>query len=209
MTAAVGENYDAWESKIPEVQCGINGTVNSTTDRLGNLDLARQSAALNKAKLMKKNFDKKRLEPIQYNVGDMVLVERTPMIKGLSSGKLVQKFAGPVQVTHVLGNDRYRVQSLLEDGPRGVPIQDGRMLEIVTPKYFSSSPQESLSRYVSFCYINLYSSKKTPSCKFMCKKAFKGIHSIEPSAISGHGSVVIGFCSSGDGSYLQMKPELD
>ncbi|KAJ8943669.1 hypothetical protein NQ318_010047 [Aromia moschata] len=97
MTAAVGENYDAWESKIPEVQCGINGTVNSTT--------ARQSAAINivnKAKLMKKNFDKKRLEPIQYNVGDMVLVERTPMIKGLSSGKLVQKFTGPVQYSEWL-----------------------------------------------------------------------------------------------------------
>ncbi|KAJ8937263.1 hypothetical protein NQ318_020650 [Aromia moschata] len=154
MTAAVGENYDAWESKIPEVQCGINGTVNSTTgkspaellygfrprlkydinintqtDRLGNLDLARQSAAMNivnKAKLMKKNFDKKRLEPIQYNVGDMVLVERTPMIKGLSSGKLVQKFTGPVQVTHVLGNDRYRVQSLSRDKRRfkGVVASD-------------------------------------------------------------------------------------
>lgn len=154
MTAVVGENYDAWESKIPEVQCGINGTVNATTgispaellygfrprlkydvsvnsqiDRQVNLELSRRNAALNierKAKNMKQRFDKNRLDPIQYQVGDMVLVERTPMVKGLSSGKLVQKYTGPVQITHVLGNDRYRVQSLSKDRRRfkGVVASD-------------------------------------------------------------------------------------
>lgn len=32
MLAPVGEDQDAWENNITEVQCGISGTINATTD---------------------------------------------------------------------------------------------------------------------------------------------------------------------------------
>ncbi|KAH0807942.1 hypothetical protein MTP99_006159 [Tenebrio molitor] len=75
---------------------------------------------------MKARYDKNRLCARTFQPGDMVFVERTPIIKGLASGKLVQKYIGPVQVTEVLPNDRYRVQSLSKDRRRfrGVVASD-------------------------------------------------------------------------------------
>ncbi|XP_023311907.1 uncharacterized protein K02A2.6-like [Anoplophora glabripennis] len=149
MSAAVGEDQDAWESKIIEVQSGINGTINATTgttpsellygyrprlkfdvvlnnnqaDRQGKLKCARDQAVANINKSeqrMKQRYDKNRLDAISYNVEDKVLVRRTPLVKGLTSGKLVQKYMGPVVVTHVLGQWRnYRVAGLAKcHGPR-------------------------------------------------------------------------------------------
>lgn len=87
-------------------------------DRKIKLKLSRENAAVSmerRTKSTKKRYDRNRLDAVQYKIGDMVMVERTPIVTGIASGKLVQKFIGPVQITHVFVNDRYRVQSLSKD----------------------------------------------------------------------------------------------
>lgn len=64
------------------------------------------------AAMIKSRFDKKKLPPKKFAVGDLVLVERTKLVRGLTSGKLVPKYLAPVSVTEELGNERYRVESL-------------------------------------------------------------------------------------------------
>lgn len=78
------------------------------------------------ASAMKTRYDRNRLKALQFKEGDMVMVERTPFVKGITSGKLVQKYIGPVRVMEVLSNDRYRVQSLSKDRRRfkGVVASD-------------------------------------------------------------------------------------
>jgi hypothetical protein len=144
------------EDHLTEVQRGINMTINATTgqtpsellygfqprlrydadlpdrepiNRLEQLKSNRTKASgkiARNAINMKARYDKNRLCARTFQPGDMVFVERTPIIKGLASGKLVQKYIGPVQVTEVLPNDRYRVQSLSKDQRRfrGVVASD-------------------------------------------------------------------------------------
>ncbi|KAK9696748.1 hypothetical protein QE152_g31388 [Popillia japonica] len=59
------------------------------------------------AAMIKSRFDKKKLPPKKFAVGDLVLVERTKLVRGLTSGKLVPKYLAPVSVTEELGNERY------------------------------------------------------------------------------------------------------
>jgi hypothetical protein len=63
-------------------------------------------------------------------------VERTLLVKGLSSGKLVPKYIGPVKIIAVLGNDRYRVASFSKDRRRfkGVVASDRLKLFVGTPR---------------------------------------------------------------------------
>ncbi|KAJ8929325.1 hypothetical protein NQ314_018002 [Rhamnusium bicolor] len=85
------------------------------SDRLKTFDKNRNKALgkINKtAKATKKRYDKNRLAAITFKKMDMVLVKKSPIIKGLKSGKLVQKYMGPVRVTAALPNDRHDVQSL-------------------------------------------------------------------------------------------------
>lgn len=157
MMAAIGDDHTSWESKIIEVQHGINGTIHATTgyapaellygcrpklkfdisvnndneqeDRLERLKTIRAdaSARINKrAVAMKRRYDANRKQAVKYSVGDMVMVQRTPMVKGLASGKLVQRYTGPVKVVQVLPNDRYRIESLSRDRRRmrGVVASD-------------------------------------------------------------------------------------
>ncbi|KAJ8915718.1 hypothetical protein NQ315_000652 [Exocentrus adspersus] len=128
MMAAIGDDHDAWEDKIPQVQCGINKTVNATTgyapselfygfrprlkfdvslvntdqtDRLAKIQSLRATALTNIEKhsqVMKTRYDKCRVPAAQFTVGDMVMVERSPIVKGVTSGKLVQKYIGPVKL---------------------------------------------------------------------------------------------------------------
>lgn len=60
---------------------------------------------------MKTRFDKNRKEGAPISVGQLVMVERKILRPGLSSGKLVPKYAGPYKVTAVLPHDRYEVSS--------------------------------------------------------------------------------------------------
>lgn len=148
MMTAIGDEHDSWEAKITEVQHSINGTVNATTGRApaellygfrprlkfdvsigdneqvqreDNLKLMRAKAVdnINKsASAMKRRYDKNRGPAVTYKVGEMVMIERTPIVKGLTSGKLVGRYIGPVRVQQVLPNDRYRVESLSKDRRR-------------------------------------------------------------------------------------------
>lgn len=56
----------------------------------------------------KNDFDKKRKKPPQFNIGDLVRVERGPHVVGKSK-KLLPKLSGPYRVTQVFDNDRYEV----------------------------------------------------------------------------------------------------
>ncbi|KAJ8915466.1 hypothetical protein NQ315_003229 [Exocentrus adspersus] len=98
-------------------------------DRRTTLNIVRAKAAdkINKSAIaMKRRYDKNRDPAIVYHVGDMVMIEKTPIIKGLTSGKLVQRYIGPVVVKQVLPNDRYKVESLSRDRRRfrGVVASD-------------------------------------------------------------------------------------
>lgn len=57
----------------------------------------------------KQIFDKARISPRQFEVGQLVRVEREVCQKGKSK-KLVPKCLGPYRVTKVLQNDRYEVE---------------------------------------------------------------------------------------------------
>ncbi|KAJ8950132.1 hypothetical protein NQ314_007985 [Rhamnusium bicolor] len=148
MRAAICDEHNSWKAKITEVQHSINGTVNATTgcapaellygfrsrlkfdvsvddneqvDRDVKLKSKRVKAAENiikSARAMKKRYDRSRDPAVIFKVGDMVMIERKPMVKGLASGKLVEKYIGPVMVQQVLPKDRYRVGSLSKDKRR-------------------------------------------------------------------------------------------
>lgn len=62
-------------------------------------------------RLQKRYFDERRRKPINYEVGDMVLVERDLTAMG-HSRKLEAKFKGPYLVKAVLGNERYELEDI-------------------------------------------------------------------------------------------------
>lgn len=134
LTAHMGEEQKGWEVYLPKVQLGINSSVSQGTgksplellcglrprlagDLLGpqhSNDLAnlRGIAANNitrNASEMKARYDKSRRRGTSIAVGKLVMVERKILRPGITSGKLVPKYAGPYKVTAVLPHDRYEV----------------------------------------------------------------------------------------------------
>lgn len=67
---------------------------------------------------MERRFDDNKNAPLKYEIEYLVPVERTLLIPGLRSGKLVPKYMNPVKIMEVLKNDRYRVILLTADKPR-------------------------------------------------------------------------------------------
>lgn len=156
LSTSIGEDHSSWDDKITAVQRSINVTINATTgkspsellygfrprlkfdinlqhpvaeDRVTRLKGNRDKALVNINKIansMKVRYDRNRLRALKFKTGDMVMVERTPLIKGLTSGKLVQKYIGPMKVVATLPNDRYQVESLSKDKRRfkGVVASD-------------------------------------------------------------------------------------
>ena len=59
----------------------------------------------------KRDFDKKRVSPAKYNVGDLVAIEKQITNTG-ARRKLLPRYSGPMIVRAVLANDRYRVTDL-------------------------------------------------------------------------------------------------
>jgi translation initiation factor IF-1 len=86
------------------------------------------------ARKMKERYDKNRKEAVRYKEGDIVLVKRTLLVKGLSSGKLVPKYIGPVKIIAVLGNDRYRVASFSKDRRRFKGVVASDRLKLFVPQ---------------------------------------------------------------------------
>lgn len=136
LSAHVGEDQKGWDAYLPKVQLGINslttqGTGKSPLEllcglrprlandlqgavRIDDIVALRDAAAQrieDGAVKMKTRFDKRRREGTPISVGQLVMVERKILRPGLTSGKLVPKYAGPYKVTAVLPNDRYEVTS--------------------------------------------------------------------------------------------------
>lgn len=138
LTAYMGEEQKGWDRHLPKVQLGINSTVSQGTGksplellcgfrpRLGgelqgptcstvDVSLLREEAGKEieqKALLMKKRYDRHRHLPEPIDIGQLVMVERKILRPGLSSGKLVPRYAGPYKVTAILPNDRLEVSSI-------------------------------------------------------------------------------------------------
>lgn len=156
LTASINGEHDQWDRFLVPVQRGINSTRNATTGiapsvllygfrpevdlevRLENQkreDLREVREIAKRrcervAATMKRRFDKNKLPPKQFEVGDLVLVERTRLVRGLTSGKLVAKYLGPVRIMEVLGNERYRVESLSRDKRRFKGVVSSERLKV-------------------------------------------------------------------------------
>lgn len=136
LTAHMGEERKGWEAYLPNVQLGINSTVSQGTGKsplellcglrprlAGDLQCAQHTSSLENLRVaaakkieqnsaaMKVRFDKGRREAKPIELGKLVMVERKILRPGLTSGKLVPKYAGPYKVIAVLPNDRYEVAS--------------------------------------------------------------------------------------------------
>lgn len=138
LSAHVGEEQKGWDGYLPQVQLGINSTVCQGTGKsplellcgyrprlagelegptcsATDLETLREEATKEidkNAAAMKVRYDKRRLPTKQIDIGTLVLVERRILRPGLTSGKLVPRYAGPYKVTAVLPNDRYEVSSV-------------------------------------------------------------------------------------------------
>jgi transposase InsO family protein len=136
LTAHLGEEQKGWDTYLAKVQLGINSTVSQGTGKsplellcglrprlsgditgaqhTSALDQLRKDAAENieqNAAAMKLRFDKGRRATQPLSVGTLVMVERKILRPGLTSGKLVPRYAGPYKINAVLPNDRYEVSS--------------------------------------------------------------------------------------------------
>lgn len=136
LTASMGTEQKGWDVHLPKVQLGINSTISQGTGKsplelvcglrprlagelrgsfyTNDLIQLRTYAAKNieqNAVRMKDRYDKGRRVPKPIAIGSLVMVERRIMKPGLTSGKLVPRFAGPYKITAVLPNDRYEVTS--------------------------------------------------------------------------------------------------
>lgn len=156
-----------WDTYLPKVQLGINSTVSQGTGksplqllcglrpRLANdlqgavhsenVEELRNEAAQRieeKASKMKTRYDRNRRVGASISKGQLVMVERKILRPGLSSGKLVAKYAGPYKITAVLPNDRYEVRSF-EKGKRAYKNIIARdKIKIWHPREESSSSSE-------------------------------------------------------------------
>jgi transposase InsO family protein len=138
--STTSKSEDTWDAVVNKVQFAINNTINKTTNKtpsellmgykpnpsglfkvISDLnDIGRDLEALREEtqvrmaaeqKRQKRYFDERRKPPHRYQVNDQVLVATNPTADG-SSRKLTDRFMGPLVVTGVLPNDRYRVEDL-------------------------------------------------------------------------------------------------
>ncbi|GFT96336.1 pro-Pol polyprotein [Trichonephila clavipes] len=83
-----------------------------------NREKIREEAKRNILKMQEencRNFNKKRKKAYQYEIGDIVAIQRTQFGTGL---KLRPKFFGPYEVIKVKPKDRYDVRKIgLHEGP--------------------------------------------------------------------------------------------
>ncbi|GFX99438.1 transposon Tf2-9 polyprotein [Trichonephila clavipes] len=92
----------------------------------------RQDAKRNILKIQaenKKTYNKKRKKTPEYQVGDLVAVQRAKFDGGL---KLRTKFFGPYQITEVKPRDRYTVEKVRDHSGTNVTATSAHLM-----KYFS------------------------------------------------------------------------
>ncbi|GFT35303.1 pro-Pol polyprotein [Trichonephila clavipes] len=102
-----------------------------------NREKIREEAKRNILKMQEencRNFNKKRKKAYQYEIGDIVAIQRTQFGTGL---KLMPKFFGPYEVVKVKPKDRYDVGKIgLHEGPNTTSTAADHM------KIFSSGLHE-------------------------------------------------------------------
>lgn len=137
LTAQMGEERKGWDAYLPKVQLGINSTISQGSGKsplellcglrprlvgelqgpLGTIenvaDLRSEAAECieKNANRMSTRYNKQRRITESLPIGSLVMVERKILRKGLMSGKLVPRYAGPYRVTAALPHDRYKVTS--------------------------------------------------------------------------------------------------
>lgn len=125
-----------WETILPQIQIGLNNTVNKTTqvtptqallgynsaidsfledDHIIDVTKIRDEmiARIEEAQSQQKSyFDKRRKPARQYKVGDLVLVLISSTVTQGKIRKLKHRYKGPYRVEEKLPNDRYRVVNI-------------------------------------------------------------------------------------------------
>ena len=91
---------------------------------------------------MKTRYDKSRRDCSTIPVGQLVMIERRILRPGLTSGKLVPKYAGPYKITAILPNDRYEVTSQMKGKRAYKNIIARDKIKVWHQRYFSSSSSE-------------------------------------------------------------------
>lgn len=150
-----GHDEENWDKYISQVQLAINTTINSTTKKtphellmgyrpktnalerilpeyelvVKDLEALRTEADTNISKQQlkqKKQYDRKRGTPVKYKKNDQVVIRSNPVSDG-TSRKMKPKYKGPMTITKVLPNDRYRVKDL----PGSVRSKTGKYDNII------------------------------------------------------------------------------
>lgn len=130
---------DEWDENLPNIQLGLNGTVNKAlgaapSEVLMGYRVSGQIAfvpedipedidvtALRKKVCdnypvyqarQKEQFDVRRRAPDVFQAGDLVLLRITSAQATGASRKLQPKWRGPFRISKVLGNDRYEVRDI-------------------------------------------------------------------------------------------------
>lgn len=137
LTAHMGEDRKGWDVYLPKVQLGINSTISGGTGKsplellcclrprlageLNGPTYSRDDVESMRADAAKKielaavrmstRYNKHRRTMKPLPIGTLVMVERKILRPGITSGKLVPRYAGPYKVTAVLPNDRYKISS--------------------------------------------------------------------------------------------------
>lgn len=134
-TTGADTTQDNWDTKIIQIQQGLNSTKHRITqytpaellfgfrlktnndvhdvgeeDMIDGTKIRRDAAKKLDENRIKQdlNFNKKRSPPKIYQVGDLVLTKISSLAANSESKKLRPKFRGPFKVVEVLANDRYR-----------------------------------------------------------------------------------------------------
>jgi hypothetical protein len=137
-TMGADADDDEWDQNLPNIQLGLNGTVNSAIGVTPSEALMgyrvysqimlegegrevvdvtrvrdRMVAATESYQAdQKRRFDRHRSKARQYSQNDLVLIRVTCSPATGTSRKLCAKWRGPFRVTAVLGHDRYAVQDI-------------------------------------------------------------------------------------------------
>lgn len=152
LTAHMGEERKGWDSYLPRVQLGINSTISqgsgksplellcgfrprlvgelqgpsNAADEVTELRAEAASRIEKNAERMSTRYNRERRITKTLPIGTLVMVERKILRKGLMSGKLVPRYAGPYRVSAILPHDRYEVTSASKgkQSYRGIVARD-------------------------------------------------------------------------------------
>ncbi|KAL1490130.1 hypothetical protein ABEB36_012870 [Hypothenemus hampei] len=157
------DNETEWFEKLPQVVAGLNNSTNVSTGFtpyrlmfgyentiLGDLGTSnpvidRERDRQKQSIQMKKSFDATRKSSHQYQIDDLVLWSQGIKDDKRTARKTGNKFAGPYQISKILGNDRYELRSLksMRGYKRYRPTVSAEQLRLFTGGVVENSDSES------------------------------------------------------------------